>query len=209
MSYSAEHCAAHCAADNASAASHILGRPGPGEPSGFLVVPGRAEGVARGRACVSCRIFSHSQPALLTLSLRSPLHLAPSAPLCAGAKHRITPGTKVALVLERRQGAAFVQVAVVTGPLPGGERQLSDINSNPTLIVAKQQIEAMGISHATSRADGRMNTRMSSGEVALDDEIVAFAAADDLKLIICGQAAQLVGTDGKSVTGCRLRLVAC
>ena len=27
--------------------SHILGRPGPGEPSGFLVVPGRAEGVAR------------------------------------------------------------------------------------------------------------------------------------------------------------------
>ena len=30
-----------------SAASHILGRPGPGEPSGFLVVPGRAEGVAR------------------------------------------------------------------------------------------------------------------------------------------------------------------
>ena len=29
------------------AASHILGRPGPGEPSGFLAVPGRAEGVAR------------------------------------------------------------------------------------------------------------------------------------------------------------------
>ena len=27
--------------------SHILGRPGPGEPSGFLVVPDRAEGVAR------------------------------------------------------------------------------------------------------------------------------------------------------------------
>ena len=27
--------------------SHILGRPGPGEPSGFLVAPGRAEGVAR------------------------------------------------------------------------------------------------------------------------------------------------------------------
>ena len=30
--------------------SHILGRPGPGEPSGFLVVPGRAEGVAEGEA---------------------------------------------------------------------------------------------------------------------------------------------------------------
>jgi hypothetical protein len=142
--------------------------------------------------------------------LLNPLsHLAPSAPLCAGAKRRITPGTKVALVLERRQGAAFVQVAVVPGPLPGGERQLSDINSNPTLIVSKQQIEAMGISHATSRKDDRMNTRMSSDEVALGDEIVAFAAADDLKLIICGPAAQLMGTDEKSVAGCRLRLVAC
>jgi hypothetical protein len=67
----------------------------------------------------------------------------------------------------------------------------------------------MGISHAKRNADGRMNTRMSSDEVALGDEIVAFADAADLKLIICGQAAQLVGTDGKSVTGCRLRLVAC
>ena len=46
MSYSAEH-----SADNrtiTSAGSHIHGRPGPGEPSGFLVVPGRAERV-RGR----------------------------------------------------------------------------------------------------------------------------------------------------------------
>ena len=33
--------------DNASAAAHISARPGPGEPSGFLVVPGRAEGVPR------------------------------------------------------------------------------------------------------------------------------------------------------------------
>ena len=36
---------------NARAASHNLYRPGPGEPSGFLVVLGRAERV-RGRACV-------------------------------------------------------------------------------------------------------------------------------------------------------------
>ena len=35
------------AANNRGPPSHILGRPGPGEPSGFLVVPGRAEGVAR------------------------------------------------------------------------------------------------------------------------------------------------------------------
>ena len=34
----------------ARAASHMASRPGPGEPSGFLVVPGRAEGVAEGEA---------------------------------------------------------------------------------------------------------------------------------------------------------------
>ena len=38
------------AANNRVPPSHILGRPGPGEPSGFLVVPGRAEGVAEGEA---------------------------------------------------------------------------------------------------------------------------------------------------------------
>ena len=37
-------------AANARATAHIIGRPGPKEPSGFLVVPGRAKGV-RGRAC--------------------------------------------------------------------------------------------------------------------------------------------------------------
>ena len=137
-------------------------------------------------------------------------HLAPSAPLCAGAKSRIAPGTKVALVLERQQGAAFVQVAVVPGPLTGGERQMQDVNSNPTLVISKDQVvKGLDISHIAGRADQRLFTRMSSDEVALGDEIVAFAAADDLKLIICGQAAQLVGTDGKSVAGCRLRLVAC
>ena len=39
----------HGGANNAQAASRILGRPGPGEPSGLLVAPGRAESV-RGRA---------------------------------------------------------------------------------------------------------------------------------------------------------------
>ena len=34
------------------AASRILGRPGPGEPSGFLVVPGQAEGVRVGPALI-------------------------------------------------------------------------------------------------------------------------------------------------------------
>jgi hypothetical protein len=116
----------------------------------------------------------------------------------------------VALVLERRQGGAFVQVAVVPGPLPGGERQMQNVNSNPTLVISKDQVlTGLDISHITGRADKRLFTRMSSDEVALGDEIVAFDAADDLKLIICGQAAQLVGTDGKSVAGCRLRLVAC
>ena len=44
-----------------SAASHILGRPGPGEPSGFLVVPGRAEGVARAAAGDAQRVRTSSQ----------------------------------------------------------------------------------------------------------------------------------------------------
>ena len=43
-----------------SAASHILGRPGPGEPSGFLVVPGRAEGVARAAAGDARRVRTSS-----------------------------------------------------------------------------------------------------------------------------------------------------
>jgi len=51
----------------ARAASHILGRPGPGEPSGFLVVPGRAEGV-RGPAAWSRRSATNN----LSLSHPSP-----------------------------------------------------------------------------------------------------------------------------------------
>ena len=49
MSFSAEHSAND--RTSASASAHTLGRPGPGEPSGILVVPGRAEGVAR-RNCL-------------------------------------------------------------------------------------------------------------------------------------------------------------
>ena len=59
-----------------SAASHILGRPGPGEPSGFLVAPGRAEGVAR--------------PALRVMLLRSARKQqspAPSASRAPPSRH--------------------------------------------------------------------------------------------------------------------------
>jgi hypothetical protein len=42
---------------------HILGRPGPGEPSGFLAVPGRAEGV-RGRALRLVLLLLHCRPLL-------------------------------------------------------------------------------------------------------------------------------------------------
>ena len=48
VSFSAEHSANN--RTSASASAHILGRPGPGEPSGFLVAPGRAEGGAEGEA---------------------------------------------------------------------------------------------------------------------------------------------------------------
>jgi hypothetical protein len=43
VSYSAEHSANKRTIT--SAGEHMASRPGPGEPSGFLVVPGRAEGV--------------------------------------------------------------------------------------------------------------------------------------------------------------------
>ena len=137
-------------------------------------------------------------------------HLAPSAPLCAGAKYRITPGTTVALVLERLQGAAFVQVAIVPGPQASGQRQMQDVNSHPTLVISKDQVvKGLDISHIAGRADKRLFTRMTSDGVALGNEIEAFNSADDLKRIICGLAAELMGTDGVSVAGCRLRLVAC
>jgi hypothetical protein len=42
---------------------HILGRPGPGEPSGFLMVPGRAE-VVRGRALRLVLLLLHCRPPL-------------------------------------------------------------------------------------------------------------------------------------------------
>jgi len=123
---------------------------------------------------------------------------------------RITTGTEVELVLERLLGADFVQVAVVPGPLAGGKRQMQDVNSNPTLVISKDQVvKGLDISNITGRADERLFTCMSSDAVEPGDEIVAFDDANDLKRIICGPAAKLTDTDGKSVAGCRLRLVAC
>ena len=53
-----------------SAASHILGRPGPGEPSGFLVVPGGAEGVRNPALRCGCAALGPAlwlqRPLLLT-----------------------------------------------------------------------------------------------------------------------------------------------
>ena len=68
-----------------SAASHILGRPGPGEPSGFLVVPGQAEGVACGaahalRASTSAPLLAPPHPRSPTPPARSP-PFASRAPL--------------------------------------------------------------------------------------------------------------------------------
>ena len=51
-----------------SAASRILGRPGPGEPSGFLVVPGRAEGMP-GRPALP---LSHRRSIRIPLSRLQP-----------------------------------------------------------------------------------------------------------------------------------------
>ena len=75
-----------------------------------------------------------------------------------------------------------------------------------TLGLSKDYVTALNI--ATVQASGKLRIRVQEDEVAPGDEIIAYWDIDDFKLMICGQAAQLVGTDGASVTGCRLRLVA-
>ena len=56
-------------AATASAAAHMASMPGPGEPSGFLVVPGRAEGVER--VSPAFRAVSNLATRSLRLSLSS------------------------------------------------------------------------------------------------------------------------------------------
>ena len=90
----------------------------------------------------------------------------------------------------------------------GGELQLFGVGEykTPTLGLGKKYVTALNI--ATVQDSGMLRIRVQEDEVAPGDEILAYWDVDDFKLMICGQAAQLVGTDGASVTGCRLRLVA-
>ena len=74
------------AATTRGTASRILGRPGPGEPSGFLVVPGRAEGVACGaahalRASTSAPLLAPPHPRSPTPPARSPPFASRATPL--------------------------------------------------------------------------------------------------------------------------------
>jgi hypothetical protein len=71
---------AQTTAPTLAATSHILGRPGPGEPSGFLVVLGRAEGVrCRALRLVLLHVRGHAPGPfpeyILTISLTSPPQL--------------------------------------------------------------------------------------------------------------------------------------
>ena len=81
----------------------------------------------------------------------------------------------------------------------------------PNVRLTKDMIAQLGLTIEVNHADGTHWIRVQEDEVEQGEEVLAYyeGPLDDFKLIICGPAAQLVGTDGKSVAGCRLRLVAC
>ena len=80
-------------------------------------------------------------------------------------------------------------------------------NKTPTLGLGKSDVTAFNIK--TVQASGTLRIRVQEGEVAPGEEILAHHEEDDFKRMRCGSTATLAGTDGVSVAGCRLRLVAC
>jgi len=111
-----------CTTATTRAASHFLGRPGPGEPSGFLVVPGRAERV-HGRPCV-------------VLLPRSPLR-APLRPWISAASLTLPAPSRP--LTSHRAGAWQAQLE--------GAREEDEAGSN-TLGQARHHEEARGLPRA-------------------------------------------------------------
>jgi hypothetical protein len=99
---------------NARAGEHTLGRPSPGEPSGFLVVAGRAEGVRAGPwLCLlrDCALRSRASLAAahLTLSPSLSLTLLPFPPALsptAAASHEAQYGPGSGYVYHDTSSAA-------------------------------------------------------------------------------------------------------
>jgi hypothetical protein len=81
----------------------------------------------------------------------------------------------------------------------------------PNVRLTKAMVKQLGLTIELNHTDGTHWIRVQEDAVAPGEEVLAYnkGPLDDFKLIICGPAAQLMGTDEKSVAGCRLRLVAC
>ena len=81
----------------------------------------------------------------------------------------------------------------------------------PNVRLTKDMVKQLGLTIELNHTDGTHWIRVQEDTVEPGEEVLAYyeGPLDDFKLIICGPAAQLMGTDGVSVAGCRLRLVAC
>ena len=133
--------------------------------------------------------------------------MLPSSLLFAGKAKRQEAGVKAELMVERPDGSgAYDEVFSINIELFG-----SGHSKLPTVRLTKAMIAQLGLTIKLNHADGTHWIRVQEDEVEQGEEVLAYyeGPLDDFKLIICGPAAQLVGTDGKSVAGCRLRLVAC
>ena len=85
-------------------------------------------------------------------------------------------------------------------------------SKTPNVRLTKDMVKQLGLTiELNHTTDGTHWIRVQEDTVEPGEEVLAYyeGPLDDFKLIICGPAAQLMGTDGVSVAGCRLRLVAC
>jgi hypothetical protein len=141
------------------------------------------------------RHLSHS----LSLAC-SPLHSPP-----IGKAKRQDAGAKVELKVERPDGSGdFKEVSSINFELYG-----NGSSKVPNVRLTTAMVKQLGLTIKLNHADGTHWIRVQEDEVEPGEEVLAYYLLDDFKLIICGPAAQLMGTDRKSVAGCRLRLVAC
>jgi len=133
--------------------------------------------------------------------------LLPSSLPSAGKANRQKAGAKVALKVERKDGSGgFAEIFSFSFELYGNGR-----SKVPNARLTKAVVEQLGLTIELNHTDGTHWIRVQEDAVAPGEEVLAYykGPLDDFKLIICGPAAKLIGTDGKSVAGCRLRLVAC
>ena len=113
----------------------------------------------------------------------------------------------VELKVERTDGSGdYKEVSSINIELYGNGR-----SKVPNVRLTKAMVKQLGLTIKLNHNDGTHWIRVQEDTVEPGEEVLAYyeGPLDDFKLIICGPAAQLMGTDEKSVAGCRLRLVAC